>query len=349
MFSSYRQRLSAYGNSDREYIRNSSIAAKENSFEFTNSYKEVIVNGKKYDARILKDVDDTIKTGNGNYAIEFRDGVFFYPGTYISIKNAFDEYEQWLIADVLDDLFFPKSLIKKCNYLLKWKNKSGQIVERWVAFDDSYKLYDGVRNYGYDSNLPIGSIVLFLPFDEETAAINLDDRFLIDSKYHSNVPDAYSVSNKNTVTKLYNDENGIIKISLTQDQFNHETDNAELMIADYYVISDALPSNPTTSTDALNLEIKYHGNNRIVMGTPFKEYELIFTDENGNVVDELGTWQVNILPEFEGFIHYEVDGNVLRIKSDYNENLSNYKFKIVGFSVDGSISSELHIKVVSGI
>lgn len=349
MFDTYRRRLNTYGNNDREYIRNSSIAAKENSFNFTNSYKEVFIDGKKYDARIIKDVDDTIKTGNGNYAIEFRDGIFFYPGTYVSIKNAFDEYEEWLIADVLDDLLFPKGLIKKCNYLLKWKNKAGQLVERWVAFDDSYKLYDGVRNYGYDTNIPTGTMVLFLPFDKETAAINLDDRFLIDSKYYSGVPEAYSVSNKNIVAKLYNDENGIIKISLTQDQFNHETDNAELMIANYYSDSDNSPSTPTISTDILNLEIKYHGQNRIVMGTPYKEYELLFTNSKGDIINDLGTWQVNILPEFNKLIHYEIEGNKLRIRSEYNENLSNYKFKVIGFSSDQSVSSELYIKVVSGI
>lgn len=352
MFDAYRNRLSNAGGSNRGYVSRSSRMTKEVVFEDGQSYKEVYINGKKYDARIYSDVADTVKNGNGNFKIEFREGDLFYPGTYVQIENVFGTYEYWLIVDVLDDLVFPKSLIKKCNYNLKWKNAAGKIIGRWVAFDDSYKLYDAVRNYAYNTNLPEGSVVIMLPYDKETAALKLDKRFIIDAPDFVGTPDTYSITNRSVVSRLYDDEHGVIKLSLSQDQFNHETDNAEAMIADYYAVPNIVSSDietPVYPTPQLNLKITHKGQNRIVMGTTYKEYKLEFSNSNGESIDCIGTWEVNILPEFSDLITYEIDGNILRIKSVFNENLESYKFRVVGYSDDKTVSAETYIKVVSGI
>lgn len=353
MFEAYKSRLHNSGGSNRGYVAESMRMAKEAAFTDSQSYKEVYINGKKYDARILEDVSDTVKNGNGNYKIEFRPGVLFYPGTYIQIKNAFGHIDNWLIIDVLDDMFFPKSLIKKCNYNLKWKSRNGNIVNRWINFDDSYKLYDAIRNYGYDTNLPEGAVVITLPYDKETAAIGLDDRFIIDTKKYIETPAVYQVTNRSMAARLYDDDNGIIKLSLTQCQFNHTTDNAELMIADYYEelpIIDKKPVIDIPLISSSHVNIKYKGKNRIVMGTPAKEYRLEFTSPSGEIMaDEIGTWEVNILPEFSKYITYEINDNNLSIRSEYNENLEGYQFRVVGYNSDQTVSAETHIKVVSGI
>jgi len=353
MFESYRSRLNKSGGSNRGYNAESMRMTKEAVFNDSQSYKEVCINGKKYDARIIEDVDDTVKNGNGNFKIEFRSGVLFYPGTYVHIKNAFGHIEPWLIVDVLDSLFFPKGLIKKCNYNLKWKNKSGDIISRWIHFDDTYKLYDAIRNYDNKTNLPEGTLVITLPYDKETVAINIDHRFIIDAPGFSETPDVYTVSNRSVAARMYDDSHGVIKLSLTHDQFNHTVDNAELMIADYFVEAESLEEKPAIDIPLISerhLNISYKGQNRIVMGTSFKEYKLKFTDPAGRPLpDEVGLWEVNVLPEFSEFIIYEIDGNTLRIKSTFNENLESYKFRIVGYSVDKTVSAETHIKVVSGI
>lgn len=352
MFDDYRIRLSKHGGSNREYILNSSRQTKEVLFDDSIAYKQVLIDGVSYDARIITDVADTVKNGNGNYAIEFRDKVLFYPGTYIQIENVFGELDYWLLMDIIEDPFSTYSLIKKCNFELKWKNNDGNIVSRWITFDDSYKLYAAIRNYGYKTNLSESNMAILLPYDHETIQLGLDDRLMIDNFEKNDTPDVYKVSNRSVVSRLYNHSHGVIKLSLTQTQFNHTMDNAELMVADYYTETEELHNHKMEDIPILSerhLVIKYKGQSRIVMGTGFKEFNLEFTDNIGNILSDVGRWQVNILPEFNPFFNYEINGNTLRIKADFNENLESYKFKIIGSSDDGSLVADIMVKVVSGV
>ena len=348
MFDDYRTRLGQRGSNNREAISAQSIMIKEKLFENTQSYKSVYIDGKSYDARITTDVADNIRSGDGNYKIEFRNGQLFQSGTYVQIENAFGQVDTWMIMDVLDDLFFPKHLIKKCTYCLKWKNSNGDIISRWIAFNDSYRLEEGIRYYDNKTVLPDGSIIFFISYDSETALIDQDDRFIIDAEIYKNTPDCYKVTNR-SVTRLIDGKYGIITLFLQRTQFNPNTDNAELMIADYF--DDKLGQSVDISQpiQEVNIDIIYSGNNRIVMGTPYKEYRIMFTDNQGAQLDIDGVWELYILPEFKDFILYEINHNVLRIKALSNENLVNYKLKATARNIDNSISKDLEIKVVSGI
>lgn len=347
MFDDYRTRLGQRGSNNREAINSQSIMTKERLFENTQSYKSVYIDGKSYDARITTDVADNIRSGDGNYKIEFRNGQLFQSGTYVQIENAFGKIDTWIIMDILDDLFFPKHLIKKCTYCLKWKNSNGDVISRWIAFNDSYRLEEGIRYYDNKTVLPDGSIIIFISYDSETALIDQDDRFLIDTEIFKNAPDCYKVTNR-SITRIA-DTNGIITLFLQRAQFNPNTDNAELMIADYFNNELNKSINETQPNQQISVDIMYSGNNRLVMGMPHKEYRMEFKDDKGKQLDIVGIWDLHILPEFSDFIIYDIDHNVLKIKVLYNENLVNYKLKVTARSIDNLISKDLEIKVVSGI
>lgn len=345
MFDLYRNRLSHKGDGERHAIKQQSVLAREILFNNTQSYKEVIIDGQPYDAKVISDVGDTVKTGDGNYVIEFRDGITFYPGTYVKIKNIFGEYDYWLIIDIIED-FRPQFLIKKCVYLLKWRNAKGRIVCRWITFDDSYKIYDSIRNYGYKTNLPESSLVVRLPLDEETINIRLDKRFLMDVDGLEEVPDVYKVTNRSILSKHYKGR-GIIELALSKCQFNHQTDSTEFMVADFY--TDSKNTQFANKINAARAEISCSGKKQIVMGTPYKQFKLTFYDEANKEVEADSVWKVLILPEFQEYFDYVVDENILKIKTAYNENLQSYKVKLIGSNLDGSISTEMYVKVVSGI
>lgn len=347
MFDDYRTRLGHLGLNNREAISSQSIMTKEMLFENTQSYKSVYIDGKSYDARITTDVADNVRSGDGNYKIEFRNGQLFHSGTYVQIENAFGQVDTWIIMDVLDDLFFPQHLIKKCTYCLKWKNYNGDIISRWIAFNDSYRLEEGIRYYDNKTVLPDGSMIFFIGYDGETALIDQDDRFIIDADIYKNIPDCYKVTNR-SITRVTN-SNGIITLFLQRTQFNPNTDNAELMIADYFNDKLNESANVIQPNQHISVDIIYSGNNRLVMGMPYKEYRMIFEDDKGYQLDITGIWDIYILPEFNDFILYEIDHNVLKIKALYNENLVNYKLKVIARNNDNSISKDLEIKVVSGI
>lgn len=343
----YRTRLGFDGNSQSRNLKGQSITIKEASFTDSPSYKEVLVDGKFYDARILQDVSATVKTGLGNYQIEFREGVVFRAGTYVEIKNIFDEYETWMIMEVSDDVMFPLHPIKKCTKQIRWKNTKGEVIERWLAFDDSYKLYDGIRTYDNTTSIPEGTRTILLPLDSETIHLKLDKRFLLDAPGITEEPEAWKVVNRNAISRARGDY-GIVMLALEQDQFNHQTDNAELMVADYYTEDIPVEEESSLSQD-ITPDFVYKGQLKITAGSPAKTFELQFLDKNGNKVDITPHYEVMILPELQEFFKVEEKNNKVYVKATYNENVINYKFKIKGSNDDGTLSKEILVKVVSGI
>lgn len=342
----YRTRLNFDGGSQREAVRGQSERIKSVVFEDSQAYKTVYVNGLPYDARILQDVSATVKSGSGNYQIEFRQPNLFKSGTYIEIENIFGEMDTWLMMDISDDLLFPLHPIKKCTRLLSWKNESGKIISRWMAFDDTYKLYDGVRTYDNFTILPDSTMTIFLPFDEETIKLRFDSRFLIDAEGITEEPEAWKVVNRNAVSRVENGH-GIIMLTLGRDQYNHETDNPELMIADFY--KDALkPDKPQPAINVDSAVFTYKGQPKIVAGSPAKSFGMEFYDKDGNKLEGLvPQFELLVLPELEQFFTYDIKNGKISVAVAYNENVINYKFKIHGFC--GSISQELTVKVVSGV
>ena len=175
--------MSKLGGCIRLANKKQSINIMESGFEHSQSYRKVKMNGAAYDARIISDSKTTVRGGNGNYVIQFRDGVNPPAGTYVDIPDNRGTFEPWLILYESDSALFPKHIIKKCNYLLKWKNSNGDIIERWAVFEDNSRIRDGVSYMqGNSGRSPYNSNALILPCDIETINIRLDKRFFIDKK-----------------------------------------------------------------------------------------------------------------------------------------------------------------------
>lgn len=250
--------------------------------------------------------------------------------------------------DFLDDMFFQKALIKKCTHELKWRNHKGEIISRWINFDDSYKLYDALKYYSNRTNIPGDTMVISLPYDEETINLRLGKRLLIDVDGIIDTPSAYKVSNRNVLSRQYGDK-GIVRLTLSHDQFNFETDNIKLLIADYYT---DLPvyEEKNNIDDIINPHIGFRGQARLVMGSPRKKFTLSFADQLGNIIEDVEPeWRVQILDEFEDLFEYDVKGNELNIKANYSENIIDYEFKIIGSDKKSGASTEITIKVVNNI
>lgn len=348
-FDDYRARIGFHGGTYKDAIKAQSIALKEATFRESISWKTVYIGGESYDARIHQDVSTTVKSGSGNYKIEFRAEEHFFAGTYVEMEN--DQtgiFDTWLIMDNSDDLHFPLHSIKKCTRTLKWMDDSGKVQERKIAFDDTYKLYDGVRTYDNFTTLPDSTMNFFMPYDPDTIKLRFDTRFLIDADGLAE-PEAWKVVNRNAVSRVYNG-NGVIMLSVGKDQFNHEIDNAELMIADYCK-TPTKPEQPKPDLNAVSAVLSYKGQPKIVAGAPAKKFELQFFDRDSNKIEGLNqNYEVLILPELQQFFKYEKNSDgKLSVAVDFNENVINYKFKIVGYSDDGSIKTELMLKVVSGV
>lgn len=129
-----------------------------------------------------------------------------------------------------------KGRMYECNMKLRWKNASGNIIERVGKGEDATKYGEGTEG---TFRLRIGKFQLkiLVPLDVETVLIRRDDRFLIDAEEflqtmaeNDVLPNAYRVSRRNVTTGTF-PNTGYVEITLVEDQFVAGSDDLENMIA----------------------------------------------------------------------------------------------------------------------
>lgn len=350
MFEDFRDRMERRGGSIREANLRQSVKIMEAGFSdsYTKRTVQVVGEDDTREARIISDSKTTIRGGNGNYTIQFRDGFYPSAGTYVDIPDVKNIMRRWLIMYESDDTVFPKHMIKKCNYLLKWKNSHNDIVERWCVVSDNVRLSDGERKTNYNKMaIPYYSTTLILPCDSETININLNKRFLIDHKLKEGIPDAWMVNNRNVISKTFDTFDGVIELSLSQHQFNYDTDEKDFMIADYYVTND----NPQDVNTTVNYDCRiiYNGDSNLKMGVPFKRYiaEIYKNGEKDDSVEV--SWELIAPDDIAGHFIWSETGREFNIKCDFDGALMGSFIRIIAKNDELGCSAELPVKVVSGI
>lgn len=94
------------------------------------SSHQVVLDGLESEVIIIDSDNLNIKT------------ICTYPGQLLrngSMVLWNDHY--WLITEIdANDEVYAKGMMQQCNYLLKWINQCGEIVERWSIVEDGTKL-----------------------------------------------------------------------------------------------------------------------------------------------------------------------------------------------------------------
>lgn len=354
MFEDYRRRLDYSGYNFNDALSKNAKTILDNSFDMSTGYREVFVNGQKFEARIMTDSKTTMRGGSGNYVIQFKSDTTFPAGTYIDIPDMKQKiYEKWLLMYDNDDPLFEKPIIKKCNYLLKWINYKGNIVERWVVFSDNIRLSTGYSSFQHNEiNMPWSDKILLLPCDIETINIKRGYRFLIDySEGLYGNPEAYIVSNRNVISKTNLNKatkySGVIELLVSLHQFNENTDNKQLMIANYYKESDY--SEEESPAGSKSVIIKTNGAQKLIMGMSYKKYIAEFYDDEILNDQIKPIWEVVYNDEFIDYIDYKIENNFLYIKCSYNPLLINGNILIKVKNETNEYVAEQNVKVVSMI
>jgi hypothetical protein len=314
-------------------------------------------NTNLYYKSVYKNLDDTKK-----YDIWIFDGrskekkikkfqsypyptVQFKSGDYISYTDDSGNYQIWLIID-LDQTneWEVTGEIRQCVYDLKWQNESGEIVDRWCTIDtasvgDGLQITDVIRALD-------GTFKIKLPFDKETKLIKEDKRFLIDVDGLEK-PHAYKTTMNNMITQNFGANGNIVELTVTKDPFKpNGVDNAELMIADYFIPSD----NPNPPTDEHYSVIACSNPlNQISIGGAARTLSPTFYDnpdtENTSIV---ASWTYVKPTGFDNQIVITPSGNNVKIKALDNTSL-------IGKTVTATVSdgnndyvSSIVITIIAG-
>lgn len=221
-WNTYHARHALHGETSRDREKYNLMNRLSRQIPSTLSYHNVDIDGEDRNIVILNSDNLNQKTLCSLPGEDIRHGA------YIDWMN-----HKWLVTERdANSEIYTKCIMLQCNYLLRWINDSGEIIERWSVVEDGTRYLTGEFS---DSFLVAtkgdSRIAVTLPKDLETIALDRDARFIIDD-YSSPHPLAYRLTKPFKFGGSY-DENGVVIFVMTECNTEND-DNIELHIADYY-------------------------------------------------------------------------------------------------------------------
>ena len=167
-----------------------------------------------------------------------------------------DEGLYWICTEVMckSGLYYDGKLTR-CNNIIKWQDENKHIFE-YPVFDINSTQYNS-GEFG-DKTMTLGSSqhLLTIVADENTIALNHGRRFFWDRNTVD--PTVFKLTQNDTTAMNY--DKGLIKITVTEDQYNPKTDSIENWLCDYFKVSTVTitySGNPTIrvgGTKTLNVD-----------------------------------------------------------------------------------------------
>lgn len=324
--------LKSNGENAREIVINNSKRSFKNKISKNPSKKTVLVNNKQKDLLILN-TDKEFELKFNSLPDEFLNC-----GDIIFFNNLY-----WIVSSINNESEITQSgKLTMCQYLLSWQNSDGNIIKRWCSISDASEKSDGI-NIGRLIDDLNTRISVMLPYDSETAKIKTGKRFLIDINEfdEDKIPNTYIVTKSVPTINTYglSKRNGTINIVMSGTQFNSDTDNKQLMIADYFIIE-------TTTNLKNKCSIEYKDDLYIKAGGTSKEFISHFFDENNKEVNTITPiWTVTVLPEFEDYISHEIINNKLYITVKYLKNIIGTQIKVELSDINNIYQNDIYVKV----
>ena len=264
-------------------------------------------------------------------------------GSYVQIENEMGEPEWWLIVHFDDRIQFRQFSILKCLWVYKWvSHKDGKrVIHQCLGAPRNQNSYNSGEWLDYTFQVVENQHIAMMPSNDDANTIGYETKFLISNEGRY-PPIAWNVS------KVQPAINGnITRFTMTQEQFDPARDNAELMIADYYVsyVEPNLPEveEPITVND---LEFVYSGMPTVRAGGGYKKFTLKeYIDEQ--LVDVMGDvhWSVDFSDGDPDKLEFSIEGNVFRVKCLPDYELIGKTFTITAESTYNSKS--ITVEVIS--
>lgn len=277
----YTARINLHGTTQRERMVNRTKANLQNKVVDNLSYKTIKLNG--IETQLV------INEGTQPYYKEFES----MPGQEINIGDYIEWANSWWLVTTCDydDELYRNGRLQQCNYLLKWQNELGEIIERQAVVLSASKYNDGLA----ESNvISLGSdkLSINIPLDAEALKLkkSMAKKFFIDNNKED--PTAYLLANTGNVADTYNGH-GITHWIVEECAYTASEDDLKYGVCDY--ISPTTPPEEDDKTTVLNGAITgtISGNKTLKVGFG-RTYIANLVDENGNIVewsDDFG-WSV---------------------------------------------------------
>lgn len=190
-----------------------------------------------------------------------------------------------------------------CNWILKWQDKNGVILN-YPCYDSNTTQYNSGERFNEQITVGTSQHMIQLPADENTVILNTPQRFMLDKNTEN--PTTFIVT-QNDNTSYNFGKKGIVKITLFEHPLNIENDRIDLGICDYFepnIIDNQDINGLSAQIIYDSLEIKSGGDSQ--------EYKAVFRDNGVEVTNIVPEW--NIISDFNNEIDIIIDNETQTIK-----------------------------------
>lgn len=305
----YTARMNLHGTTQRERAKNRLIAHLNDRTQHSLSYKNILLNGEETQL--------VINSGTQTYYKEFQSlpSQEINIGDYVEWANS-----HWIVVTCdSDDEIYRDGKLNQCNYLLKWQNELGEIVERWAVIQSASKYNDGT-----DSNavITLGSdqLSIIVPIDSETIKLkkSMSKKFFIDGNTED--PTTYELTGTGNVPDTYNGH-GITSWIVKECAYTATEDDLKYGVCNYKAVDTkedhtTPPENPDEMTDLWHMKLKY---STLKIKPLNKKYTITahLYDGDGVEVTDGVEYEWNVVSDVEGlvenYVTWSSDGNALTL------------------------------------
>ena len=326
----YTARINLRGTTQRERMVNRTKANLQNKVVDSLSYKTIKLNG--IETQLV------INEGTQPYYKEFES----MPGQEINIGDYIEWANSWWLVTTCDydDELYRNGKLQQCNYLLKWQNELGEIIERHAVILSASKYNDGLA----ESNvISLGSdkLSINIPLDVEALKLkkSMAKKFFIDNNKED--PTAYLLANTGNVADTYNGH-GITHWIVEECAYTASEDDLKYGVCDY--ISPTTPPEEDDKTTILSGTITgtISGNKNLKVGFE-RTYTANLVGEDGNAVEWSDEFKWNIVGDIE--VDSSIDGDRVTLLVE-DEDYIDSVFSLQILDNDGRVVTQIPIAVI---
>lgn len=327
----YTARINLHGTTQRERMVNRTKANLQNKVVDSLSYKTIKLNG--VETQLI------INEGTQPYYKEFES----MPGQEINIGDYIEWANSWWLVTTCDydDELYRNGKLQQCNYLLKWQNELGEIIERHAVILSASKYNDGLA----ESNvISLGSdkLSINIPLDAEALKLkkSMAKKFFIDNNKED--PTAYLLANTGNVADTYNGH-GITHWIVEECAYTASEDDLKYGVCDY--ISHTTPPEEDDKTTILSSTITgtISGNKNLKVGID-RTYAASLVDEDGYAVEWSDEFSWNIISDFDVISSHT--GNLITLSVEDEMFVGDSFILQIISGVDNVIISSVEINVI---
>lgn len=226
-----------------------------------------------------------------------------------------------------------------CNWILKWQDKNGKILE-YPCIDINSTQYNSGELSNRQFTVGSSQHMITLPCDENTVVLNSPRRFFLDKNKEN--PTSFIVT-QNDTTSYSIGKKGLVKVTLFEYANDAKADRPDLGICDYIDVESIKTDNSDdilVSKSVISFEskvIKSGGDSQLFIGK--------FYDNDGNeILNIVPKW--TIICDFLNALEVEESGNEIWIGLD-DERYIDEEVRLVLSDENGNYSSALVITIDS--